>query len=108
MKQCSDRLSLIRVPHDFSRMVRGLDDLKHWKGSICIAIQEMFNFYACLYTYLALEFHSWLLYYSLPVIHGVLPESLFTHYTLLVAALHILLSMSISHSDLRRATCYLY
>ena len=32
---------------------------------------------------IASEYLSWLLKYSLPVIHGVLPEPYLTHYTLL-------------------------
>ena len=35
LKQCDGRLLSIRVPHDFSRAVRGLEDVKLWKGKLC-------------------------------------------------------------------------
>ena len=31
-KECNDRLTKIQVPHDFSRAVKGLDQIKLWKG----------------------------------------------------------------------------
>lgn len=56
---------------------------------------------------LASEHRSWLLYFSLPVLHGLLQEPYFTHDTLFVAAIHMLLSAKLTHSNLRRASCYL-
>ena len=47
------------------------------------------------------EYRSWLLCYSLPVLHGLLPDPYFTHYALLVAAMHILLYDAISQSALQ-------
>lgn len=77
-------------------------------GKVVLMYKKCFELLMCGFVCtLASEYRSWLLYYSLPVIHGVLPEPFFTHYTLLVAALHILLSTSISQSNLRRATRYL-
>lgn len=32
LKECNDRLTKIQVPHDFSRAVKGLDQIKLWKG----------------------------------------------------------------------------
>lgn len=63
------------------------------------------DFIMCIHV--ASEHRSWLLYFSLPVLHGLLPEPFYTHYTLLVAAMHILLSTSISPSALGRAKKYL-
>lgn len=53
--------------------------------------------------HVASEYRSWVLYFSLPVLNGLLPEPYYTHYTLLVAAVHTLLSSSITQSALRRA-----
>lgn len=59
-----------------------------------------------LYT-VASEHCSWLLYYSLPVLSGVLPEPFFTHYSLLVAGMHILLSDSVTEDSIHQAEVYL-
>ena len=56
----------------------------------------------------ASEYRSWLLYFTLPVLHGIFPDPFFSHYTLLVAATHIFLSESISSSALRCAEQYLH
>ena len=32
LRECNDRLTKIQVPHDFSRAVKGLDQIKLWKG----------------------------------------------------------------------------
>ena len=70
--ECDKGLAQIRVPHDFNRSVKGLANVKHWKAS---------------------EYRSWMLFYSLPVLPGLLAEPYFSHYALLVAALHILLNV---------------
>lgn len=56
----------------------------------------------------ASEYRSWLLCYSLPVLNGILADPYFTHYSLLVAAMHILLSECITPSELRRAELYIH
>ena len=38
------------------------------------------------------ELKSWLLFYSLPVLKGILPQPYYSHYTLLVASVHMLTS----------------
>ena len=103
-KQCDERLLMIQVPHDFSRIVRGIEDVKHWKGTTINMYTKCSHIR---YTFSASEYRSWALYYSLPVLHGILTEPYYTHYCLLVAALHILLSSSISGTDLQRARAYL-
>ena len=55
----------------------------------------------------ASEYCSWVLYLSLPVLEGLLPEPYFTHYSLLVAAMHILLGQSLSFHSLQMAEKYL-
>ena len=58
----------------------------------------------CFFT--ASEYLSWVLYLSLPVLVE-LPEPYFTHYSLLVVAMHILLGQSISLQFLLMAEKYL-
>ena len=53
------------------------------------------------------EFKLWLLYYSMPVLRGILPSAYFAHYSLLVASLHILSSHCASTSDLDAVEVYL-
>ena len=38
------------------------------------------------------ELRSWILFYSLPVLFGILPEPYFMHYALLFASVHVLMS----------------
>jgi hypothetical protein len=45
-----------------------------------------------LYTCKGAQLREWLLYYSVPVLHEILPSSLFNHYCYLVAGVHILLA----------------
>ena len=56
---------------------------------------------------IVLEFRSWVLYYSLPVLHGSLPDIYFSHYALLVTAMHIFLGENINQPDFRRAELYI-
>lgn len=51
----------------------------------------------------AIEFISWLLYYSLPILNGELRDEHFEHYCLLVGSLHILLSEQITNEMLNLA-----
>ena len=52
----------------------------------------------------ASELRSFLLYYGLPTLYGLLPGSCFAHYTLFVQATYILLQAdSISEADLQEA-----
>ena len=56
---------------------------------------------------IASDYRSWVLYFSLPVLHGKLEEPYFSHYALLVVAMHILLSQSIPKRSLVKADRYL-
>ena len=49
------------------------------------------------------ELRSWVLFYALPVLHGILPVRYFTHFSYLVAALHLLLSDAISMADIKNS-----
>ena len=46
------------------------------------------------------QLREWLLYYSLPVLHGMLSASLLDHYCFLVTGVHILLSDAITEDQL--------
>ena len=92
MKQCNERLADIRVPHDFSRTPRPLSQVKQWKGKCTSCDCSDFVAYLLyLLFFPASEHRSWVLYYSLPVLFGLLPDLYFTHYCQLVAAMHTLL-----------------
>ena len=67
---------------------------------------EIFN-YLNFSVIIAQELKSWLLYYSLPVISGVLPRKYVSHHQSLVEAMHILLKDSISSRELKLAQRHL-
>ena len=48
------------------------------------------------------EYRAFLLYYSLPILHGILPSQYWNHYSLLVISIHTLLQQSISDRQLLR------
>lgn len=51
----------------------------------------------------AAEYRSWLFFYSLPCMKGILSDELFNHYALLVGGIYLLCQESISPADLRKA-----
>jgi len=73
------RLLSIKPPAEISRAPRPLSDRKHWKAS---------------------EYRSFLLYYSLPVLHDFLPDENFQHFALFVVSMRKLLASSISPNDI--------
>ncbi|CAB3985352.1 Hypothetical predicted protein [Paramuricea clavata] len=80
---CLDgRLCLCQPPDYISRLPRSLADRKYWKAS---------------------EVRSWLLYYSLPVLHGILPDELYCHYALLATSVYHLLQQPVTQSGLLSA-----
>ena len=108
ISQCDERLMKIQVPIEFSRPVRSHQDLAYWKGIVGIRIFVIIIHHAyLLYLHVASEFRSWLLYYSLPVLHRILPDPYFTHYSLLVAAMHLLLSDVVTDAMLHKSEQYL-
>ena len=78
----NERLTSIRPTLDITRLPRSIIDLQHWKAS---------------------EYRSFLLFYSAPVLHGILDDARFAHYILLVNSMHILLKSGSYESDLKRA-----
>ncbi len=118
---CESRLATIRTPDEITRTPRKLEDSSRWKGmskfiGLCaFTVKQIKLVYACL-SLLCMhacciltgnEVRSWMLYYSLPVLSGVLPSIYFHHYSLLVASLHILSSDSIYPDDLETARDFL-
>ncbi|KAH9385067.1 hypothetical protein HPB48_027121 [Haemaphysalis longicornis] len=78
-KTLSCKLLSIAPPKEVKRMPRALKDRSSWKAK---------------------ELESWILFYSLPVLEGVLARPYVQHWACLVEALHILLAKSISELDL--------
>uniref|UniRef100_A0A2R5L958 Putative conserved plasma membrane protein n=1 Tax=Ornithodoros turicata TaxID=34597 RepID=A0A2R5L958_9ACAR len=86
-KQAIDmRLMQIKPPDFVTRTPRSIAERMYWKAN---------------------EYRSWLLYYSLPVLSGILPQEHFSHYMLLVAAIYLLLQDSVSQKDLNSAELFL-
>ena len=50
----------------------------------------------------ASEYRAWLLFYSIPVMLGILPEEYFGHHMLLVEAIYLLLQESIDLTDVSK------
>jgi hypothetical protein len=82
LKECDTRLLSICVPDEMSRIPRTLSDFMHWKGS---------------------ELQNCALHFSLPVLHGILPLVYIQHWSMVVAALHIVSSDSVCTGDLQTA-----
>lgn len=76
------RLLAIRPILDITRLPRSLLDVQHWKAS---------------------EFRLFLLFYSAPVLHGILDDEHFAHYLLLVNSMHILLKCGSSERQIEHA-----
>ena len=69
-----------------SRVPRSLEDLGHFKAS---------------------EYKSFLLYYGLPCLLGILPDEYYQYFLLLVQAVFSLLKESITERDLKQASALL-
>ena len=49
----------------------------------------------------------WLLFFAVPVLHGILPSAYLSHLALLVMGIHILSSSNIMEHDFLQARCLL-
>jgi len=78
VSKISRQLVSLRPPSDVSRLPRSLSERRFWKGS---------------------EWRSFLLYYSVLVLRGILPAKYLNHWFLLVFSIHILLQESVSKAD---------
>jgi len=79
LSRVDSRLLSIKPPCSLSRTPRSVSQLKFWKAH---------------------EWLAWLLYYSLPVLKGILPHTHYTHWALLVDCVSILLGKEISLAQL--------
>jgi hypothetical protein len=85
-QHCDERLLGIQVTDSMSRIPRTLEEFTHWKGA---------------------ELRNWLLFYSLPVLRGVLPKEYLSHLALLVSAVYIYSSQQISSQEWAMGKCLL-
>ena len=82
-QEADERLLNIKPPNFVSRVPRSLSDhSSYWKANEC---------------------RAWLLFYSVPVLYGLMDDSLYQHYLLLVEAIYLLSQESISPSVLSRS-----
>ena len=72
-------VSQVLPPKEIPRMPRSIDHISFYKAS---------------------EYHSWMLYYSLPILSHFLNPEFVHHLSLLVTAMHILLSNKIKRDEL--------
>jgi hypothetical protein len=52
---------------------------------------------------IASEVRSWLLYYCLPVLKGILPDDLYCHYALLATSVYLLLQQPVTQAGIMLA-----
>ncbi|XP_011875886.1 PREDICTED: uncharacterized protein LOC105566468 [Vollenhovia emeryi] len=79
IKAIEKRLLTITPTHDIHRLPRSLKDRGKWKAS---------------------EIKSWVLYYSLPCLGGIIKDEALEHYSLLVKSFYTLLKTKISQREL--------
>ena len=83
VKEVDGALLKLHPPHEFTRPPRSISKhLHYWKAS---------------------ELRNWLLFHSLPLLVDILPALYWHHYSLIVCAMHIMLSDSIMLSQLDAA-----
>lgn len=86
LAEIDERLLAITPPTSISRRPRSISQWKDWHAN---------------------EWRSWLLYYSLPCLKGILPTVYYKHHCVLVTTLHILLRDNITTGDLDAAAEHL-
>ena len=92
---CDRRLLSIKVTDTMSRVPHTLQDFGHWKGIMLYHIIQHFNNF-----YLAgAELRNWLLFFSIPVLKGILPPNFLNHLAMLVTSIYIYSSQRIDHRD---------
>ena len=106
----NSRLLSIKPPNIITRTPREVYHAGKWKGYFIITCTCIWTFHnVSMHCFLASEHHAchttpehhaWLLYYSIPVLSGLLPQRYLEHHELLVCSLHILLGDTITTTDL--------
>ena len=82
-EEADSKLLQIKPPINISRLPRSIQNHRgYWKAS---------------------EYRAWLLFYSIPVMFNIIPMEYLAHHMLLVEAVYILLSSSISPLMLDKA-----
>lgn len=74
---------------------------------ILIVVFLHVTYFALLFVYAGTEWQYWLLFYSLPLLSGILPNVYYLHYCALVCAIAMLVSGNISEGDLDKASVLL-
>lgn len=87
MRVLENRIKDIKPPHLITRQPRPLAEFKYWKAS---------------------EWRAWLLFYSLPVLNGVLQPRYVKHLGLLVSAVFLLQNENITFQDINKADNMLF
>lgn len=77
-----ERLLMIHLPFSITRIPRSIKDISRWKAS---------------------EWRSWLLFYSVPCLKGLLKKKYLNHFALLSAATNIFLQRSMTREDVFQA-----
>jgi hypothetical protein len=72
-------LCSIQPPSEITRLPRSLQERKYWKAN---------------------EWRSWLLFYSLPCLHGILPARFFNHFLLFVTAMYVFLKDEMTYEEI--------
>lgn len=75
----NSRIEKIQLPSENERNPRSLNERHKWKAN---------------------ELRSWLLYYSIGVLNGILPEKFLKHFIQFVAAIRIFIQKEITHNDM--------
>ncbi|XP_049511151.1 uncharacterized protein LOC125939771 isoform X1 [Dermacentor silvarum] len=86
LKIINQRLLSLAPPREVKRMPRSLKERKWWKAK---------------------ELENWILFYSLPVLEGILAKKYLQHWACLVESLHLLLEKDLHTCDLIIAEKYL-
>nr|XP_054775430.1 uncharacterized protein LOC129283847 [Lytechinus pictus] len=81
------RLKSIQPPSNVARAPRPISVRKYWKAS---------------------EWYSWLLFYGVICLNGILPEEFLQHFIVLVKASFLLLQKSISLADIKQSDVLLF
>ena len=93
----------IKPPDTISRVPQAISKRKKWKGVVMALLCMHVYFYITSHVYqthTASEFRSWMLYYCIPVLEGLLPPPYYDHLALLVCSMHILLGDNITSEGL--------
>ena len=80
--EVNDRLSSFKPPFELSRLSKSLDHFTQWKAS---------------------EYRSFLLFYGLPLLYGILPAAYFIHFAAFSEAIFLLSKEQITEADVQQA-----